>query len=195
LETAQAMFLSDESDVLVDSVEVDENTFDNIASSLSREDRRTYSLMSQSIEFVDGHYQLSLPWRHDFQVLPNNLKTVEKRLMGLRCRLLKDPEIREKYVEQMRIMIEKGYAEKVPEGEIQTRRRTWYIPHHGVVNDKKPGKLRVIFDYAAVHQGVSLNQVLMQGPDLNNRLDGVLLRFRKESIALVADVEAMFYQI
>jgi len=63
-----------------------------------------------------------------------------------------------------------------------------------VVNDKKPGKLRVVLDCAAVHQGVSLNQVLMQGPDLNNRLDGVL-RFRKESIALVADVEAMFYLI
>ena len=35
----------------------------------------------------------------------------------------------------------------------------------------------------------------MQGPDLNNRLDAVLLRFRKESIALVADVEAMFHQV
>ena len=53
----------------------------------------------------------------------------------------------------------------------------------------------VVFDCAAVHQGVSLNQVLMQGLDLNNSLDGVLLRFRKESIRLVADVEAMFYQI
>jgi len=92
-------------------------------------------------------------------------------------------------------MIEKGYAEKVPEGEIQTKRRTWYIPHHGVVNDKKPSKLRVVFDCAAVHQDVPLNQVLMQGPEINNRLDVVLLRFCKESIALVADAEAMFCQI
>jgi len=115
--------------------------------------------------------------------------------MGLRRRLIKDPEIRERYVEEMRIMIEKGYAEKVPEGEIQTRRRTWYIPHHGVVNDKKPGKLHVVFDCAPVHQDISLNPVLKQVPDLNNRLDGVLLRFRQESIALIADVEAMFYQI
>jgi len=50
-------------------------------------------------------------------------------------------------------------------------------------------------DRAAQHHGVSLNQVLMPGPDLNNRLDAVLLRFRKESIALVADVEAMFHQV
>ena len=35
----------------------------------------------------------------------------------------------------------------------------------------------------------------MQGPDLNNRLDAVLLHFRKESIALVADVEAMCHQV
>ena len=34
----------------------------------------------------------------------------------------------------------------------------------------------------------------MQGPDLNNRLDAMLLRFRKESIAVVADVESMFHQ-
>jgi len=35
----------------------------------------------------------------------------------------------------------------------------------------------------------------MQGPDFNNRLDAVLLRFRMESIALAADVEAMFHQV
>ena len=54
---------------------------------------------------------------------------------------------------------------------------------------------RIVFDCAAQHRGVSLNQVLMQGPDLNNRLDAVLLRFQKESIVLVADVEAMFHQV
>jgi len=35
----------------------------------------------------------------------------------------------------------------------------------------------------------------MQRPDFNNRLDAVLLRFRMESIALAADVEAMFHQV
>jgi len=95
----------------------------------------------------------------------------------------------------MRLTIEKGYAEEVPEDEIDTDRRKWYIPHHGVYSERKPDKLRIVFDCAAQHRGVSLNQVLMQGPDLNNRLDAVLLRFRKESIPLVADVEAMFHQV
>jgi len=95
----------------------------------------------------------------------------------------------------MRLTIAKGYAEEVPKDEIDVDRCKWYLPHHGVSSERKPDKLRIVFDYAAQHRGGSLNQVLMQGPDLNNRLDAVLLRFRKESIALVADVEAMFHQV
>ena len=43
--------------------------------------------------------------------------------------------------------------------------------------------------------GVSLNDSLMQGPDLNNSLVGVLLRFRQEPVALVSDIEGMFHQV
>ena len=35
----------------------------------------------------------------------------------------------------------------------------------------------------------------MQGPDLTNSIVGVLTRFRKESVAIVADVEAMYHQV
>ena len=93
----------------------------------------------------------------------------------------------------MRLTIEKGYAEEVPEDEINADRRKYSTPWS--LQRAKPNKLRIVFDCAAQHHGVSLNQVLMQGPDLNNRLDAALLRFRKESIALVADVEAMFHQV
>lgn len=50
-----------------------------------------------------------------------------------------------------------------------------------------------MFDSSAECDGISLNQVLLGGPDLNNSLLGVLLRFRKEPIALTADVQQMFY--
>ena len=35
----------------------------------------------------------------------------------------------------------------------------------------------------------------MQGPDLANNLAAVLLRFRKFRVALVADIQEMFYQV
>ncbi len=58
---------------------------------------------------------------------------------------------------------------------------------------KKPNQIRVVFDSSAQHNGVSLNDVLLTGPDLNNTLVGVLIRFRKEAIAFTADIEQMFY--
>ena len=56
-------------------------------------------------------------------------------------------------------------------------------------------KVRIVFDCAAKWRGVSLNDMLMQGPDLVSSLVGVLLRFRRECIALTADIECMFHQI
>ena len=52
-----------------------------------------------------------------------------------------------------------------------------------------------MFDCASRCKGVSLNDVLMQGPQLTNNLVGVLIRFLLESIGLAADVEALFHQV
>ena len=54
---------------------------------------------------------------------------------------------------------------------------------------------RVAFDCAAQYNGKSLNSELLQGPDLTNNLVGVLTRFRKELVALMADVKSMFHQV
>ena len=52
-----------------------------------------------------------------------------------------------------------------------------------------------MFDCAAKFLGVSLNDMLLQGPDLNNNLIGVLMRCREEPVAIVADIESMFHQV
>lgn len=95
----------------------------------------------------------------------------------------------------MRDIIDKGYAEKIPAEQLsRSDGRVWYIPHHGVYHPKKK-KIRVVFDCTATYQGVSLNEQLLQGPDLTNNLIGVPLRFREHPVALMADVESMFYQV
>ena len=50
-------------------------------------------------------------------------------------------------------------------------------------------KLRVVFDCAARFKGESLNQRLLQGPNLTSSLVGTLLRFRQEEIAVTGDIE------
>ena len=62
----------------------------------------------------------------------------------------------------------------------------------GLNHPKKKDKIHVVFDAAAESNGVSLNKLLLSGPDLANNLSGVLLRFCQDPVALVADIEQMF---
>ena len=71
--------------------------------------------------------------------------------------------------------------------------RVNYVVHHGVYHPEKPSKIRVVFDCAR-YAGTSLNQNLLQGPDLTNSLVGVIFRFRQEAVAFPYDVESMFHQ-
>ena len=92
-------------------------------------------------------------------------------------------------------VIEKGYAEVVPPEQLERKDgRIWYIPHHGVYHPEKQ-TLRVVFDCSACYQGKSLNSELLQGPDLTNSLIGVLLKFRKQPVAVMADIRSMFHQV
>ena len=51
------------------------------------------------------------------------------------------------------------------------------IPHFGLYHPRKPDKIRVVFDSAAECDGLSLNKLLLSGPDMTNNLLGVLFTF------------------
>lgn len=72
-------------------------------------------------------------------------------------------------------------------------RERWYLPFFGVYHPKNPNQIRVVFDSSTQYQGLSLNSVLLKGPDLNNSLLGVLIQFRKEPVAVTADIQQMFH--
>ena len=93
----------------------------------------------------------------------------------------------------MEDLLEKGYARRVPED--QENKTSRYLPHHPLIHPHKPSKVRVVFDWAVRFQGASVNERIVQGPDLTNTLIGVLSRFRQESTAIMADVQQMFYQV
>jgi hypothetical protein len=163
---------------------------------MSVEDRKAMKILEESTKLVDGKFEVGMLWRHENPWLPDNRSTAEARLNSLKRKLVKDPKLHEKYTEFMNKLIDKEYARKLTPEEAQTHTdKTWYLPHHSVVNPRKPEKVRVVFDAAATHQNVSLNDQLMQGPDLISSLLGILLRFRERPIAIVGDIEAMFLQV
>ena len=162
----------------------------------SIEDKIAVNKMEESLRRVGSHFQVALPWRPGCPHLTNNKSMAEQRLQLLKKRLLKDEDLLAKYRTTIQEYVVKGHAQKVPKEELHFKEQpVWYLPHHPVTHPLKPGKVRVVFDCAARYCGTSLNQQLLQGPDLTNPLMGVLIRFCQEPIAMAADIEAMFHQV
>ena len=162
---------------------------------MSQEDKQFLQSVQKTTTFESGHYCVGLPLRNEKVKMPNNRCVAEQRITCLRRKLQKNPEFFEDYKSFMHTIIEKGYAIQVPPHQLnRDDNRVFYIPHHGVYHPKKK-KLRVVFDCTASFQDRSLNSELLQGPDMTNTLVGVLLRFREEPVALMADIESMFYQV
>ncbi|XP_013384334.1 uncharacterized protein LOC106154518 [Lingula anatina] len=175
------------------TTEFSENLAD-VKDCVSMEDRRARDIMERSAVFIDGHYQIGLPWKYDHPCLPNNLSMAKKRINLLKRRFQRDPALFISYKATMTDYIEKGHARVLTE-EDTTSEVKWYVPHHPVFNPNKPNKVRVVFDCAARFGNTSLNDQLLQGPNLTSSLLGVLLRFRQERIAVVSDIEQMFHQV
>ena len=133
---------------------------------MSCDDRRALSVMENTIQLKDGHYELALPWKNLRPAFLKNRPLAKRRLKFLKKRLENDSELLLKYSTFMDNLLEKGYARKVPDEEYEKQSdTTWYLPHHPVFHPQKPNKLRVVFDCAAEYGGTSLNKELLQGPD------------------------------
>ena len=163
---------------------------------LSQDDLQFLKKMEEGIrQTADGHYEMPLPFRGNTPKLPNNKPLALRRLNKLKTRMENDVKYRQDCMAFMQDIIRKGFAERVPhEQRPDDDGKSWYIPHHGVYHPQKPDKIRIVFDCSATFMGHSLNKYLLQGPDLTNSLGGVLCRFRKELIAFMCDLEAMFHQ-
>ena len=86
---------------------------------LSVEDKEWLSMVkSSTCKDDEGHFVIGLPLR-DVGDLPDSYLTAEKRLEPLRRRLSKDPSLREEYVAVVQRLFDEGYAERVPDSEIQ----------------------------------------------------------------------------
>ena len=161
----------------------------------SIEDRQVMALWDEKREFTDGHYVLPIPFKRQDRKLYDNLHMAEKRLMSLKRKLSRNEKLHREYAKGMEDLMSQGYAVPVPEQDIaRDDGKVWYLPHHPVVNPNKE-KVRIVFDCAAEYRGQSLNNEVLQGPDLSNKLIGVLIRFRLYPVAFMADIQAMFHQV
>lgn len=163
---------------------------------LSSDDRRAQLLLEKLTHLKGGRYESGLLWRYDNVRLPDSRAMAMSRWECLDRRMRKDPILAAEMQTQIRNYVDKGYICMLSEEELNIRRqRVWYLPVFPVWNPNKPGKTRMVWDAAATAHGISLNSVLLKGPDQLTSLPSVLYRFREFKIAVCGDIREMYHQV
>lgn len=150
-------------------------------------------ILKETTRCVNGVWETGLLWKKGPAPNVDSLGTARKRLFSLERKLDRNVEYSLLYYEEMQRLINSGFAKKADKEAGNAR--TWYLPHFGVQNANKPGKVRLVFDAAAKSAGVSLNDQLETGPDLLQSLPGILMRYRQDPYAVKADIKDMFLRV
>ncbi|XP_055632393.1 uncharacterized protein LOC129772888 [Toxorhynchites rutilus septentrionalis] len=161
----------------------------------SDEDTRARKILERTTRRTEHGFETGLLWRDpDF---PDSYPMAVRRLYSLEKKLEKNPTLKEQVREQISEYVRKGYARQATESELgnANMRPMWFIPLGVVVHPKKPNKVRLIWDAAAVANGVSLNSKLLKGHDLLTPLPAILSRFRQFPVAVCGDIREMFHQL
>eukprot|EP00795_Rhopilema_esculentum_P002346 gene2346-17983_t len=162
---------------------------------VSPDEKAALEKAENSFRFIDGRYEVGVPWKEDSYRMVNNHKMAMKRLQNTEKRLLKNPDVMKAYDEVIDQYLDKGYIRKVPVSEKQPDSK-WYLPHFAILKpNKATTKIRIVFDASAKYEGTSLNDMIHSGPKLQRELFDVLLRFRCHPVAVVCDIAEMYLRI
>ena len=175
---------------------------------MSLKDEREYERFQSNLKYEeDGsmddpgpYWRTSYPWNIDRHQLTNNKSAVLGVMNSTKRKLSKDPYWEQVYEEQLRDLIDKGFAREVSDDElidwIKEGGKTYFIAHQVALNPgSKSTPVRIVFNSSQVFKGHSLNNSWDLGPDIMSNLHGVLLRFRKDVVGGQGDISKMFYMV
>lgn len=143
-----------------------------------------------TIRKPDGSYEVTMPLKSLSEVQPNK-SSAFRRLQSLEKKFIKDSDLHENYIEQMKDYLKTGHLQ--PAGP--SSHSVFYMPHHAVMKPTSTTtKCRVVFD-ASSGGNTSLNHAMMKGPVIQDDLVSILTRFRRHPVALSGDISKMYRQI
>ncbi|XP_018403789.1 PREDICTED: uncharacterized protein LOC108780532 [Cyphomyrmex costatus] len=141
----------------------------------------------------DGRYMVRLPFRKGDERLGESRTAALKRLYSLERKLASDSYLKTAYSQVIQEYLDMKHMSLIDEPFDDG----FYMPHHAVIkNSSNTTKVRVVFDASAkASNGLSLNNMLMVGPTIQDPLFAHLLRFRIYKYVLSADIEKMYRQV
>lgn len=149
---------------------------------------------NNSILYKNNQYYIELPWKiphpnilDNFYVAKAHLGKLHKKLESAGNLYAYDNVIKEH--------LSKNFIEEVPFNISSSN--VHYLTHRGVFReDSLTTKLRIVFNCSLKDKNkISLNDCLVQGPNMINDLVKVLLNFRLGKYAIVSDISKAFLRI
>ncbi|CAI6372181.1 unnamed protein product [Macrosiphum euphorbiae] len=144
----------------------------------------------------DNKFVVQLPLTEKVEKLGDSRSIAKKRFLALENRLSKDKKLCTSYKEFINEYLQCGHMEIVPKVENEDT-QSYFMPHHAVCRDYSiTTKIRVVFDASCkTNTGISLNDVLLKGPVIQDDLICIVARFRTHKYVLSADIKQMYRQI
>ncbi|XP_067216891.1 uncharacterized protein [Linepithema humile] len=144
---------------------------------------------------ADGKFIVTIPLKGSLSDLGESRSQAEKRLINLERKLQKNTDLRKKYNAFMDEYLDLGHMSEVLDKS--AAKYTYYMPHHAVTKlESETTKTRVVFDASATtSSGLSMNNLQMCGPVIQNDLFSIIVRFRKHQFIISADIAKMYRQV
>ncbi|XP_058817715.1 uncharacterized protein LOC131681027 [Topomyia yanbarensis] len=147
---------------------------------------------TNTIRNSSGRFVVALPKRSSVIAELGNSKAIAtRRFHSLERRLTANPVLKEAYSEFIHEYAQLGHMKLINDiADSDRSSPSYYLPHHCVVRpDSITTKLRVVFDAScSTDTGVSLNDLLMVGPLVQDDLLTIILRFRMPQFAIISDI-------
>ena len=170
-----------------------------VAHELSRIDQYQYSVIRNnlSLDPVNDCFTTPYPYEREPTVLEDNRFQALALMEKTEKRLSRNPTYASKYCEQFQDFIDRGVISEITDQEMtEYDGPVYYVSHHKVF---KPGStstpVRIVINSSLQYKGVSLNDILMKGPNFLQNLYGIQLRLREHKYVLVCDMSKMYHSV
>ncbi|XP_018360522.1 PREDICTED: uncharacterized protein LOC108759538 [Trachymyrmex cornetzi] len=152
----------------------------------------TYFVETVSRE-MSGRYTVRLPFRETVRHFGESRNAALKRLVSLERKFNADEILKIEYTRVFEEHLKLKHMSLVNDPGDDG----YYMPHHAVIkNSSSTTKVRIVFDASAkTSNDISLNDALIVGPMIQNKIFEHLVRFRTYTYVLTADIEKMYCQV
>ncbi|XP_066581364.1 uncharacterized protein [Prorops nasuta] len=149
--------------------------------------------IENTVRGIDGRYTVRLPFNNDGIISHDSRSIALKRLLLLERKFKKNPELQKEYTRITEEDIELNHTSLAN----STGESEYHMPHHAVIKQSSlTTKVRIVFDASAkINESMSLNELLLVSPTIQEPLITHLIRFRTYKFVVTADITKMCRQI